>query len=83
MADGRAEHEFSWYLTEQECEWERVSTVVAMIHNTTREKAEQCKQPDDFNAWLDVPGVELPDAETQRKEDEIIAARKAAKHGGE
>lgn len=37
--------------------------------------------PDEFNDYLRVPGVEMPDEEKLRQENEIIAKRKAEANG--
>lgn len=78
MARGAFSQAQELFQIHQEDAWERTAQLLAMIFNTTRTEAADCKEPDDFNLWLAVEGVELPDAETRRKQDEVIAERKAA-----
>jgi hypothetical protein len=87
MAAGRSEGQRESFLMTQEDAWERTARTLAMLHNNAltisasfgggKLNENDFKAPDHFNAWLDVPGAEMPDEEQRRLEDEIIAEREA------
>lgn len=83
MANGKRKAATDIYLSQQESEWERTAQTLWMLDNVrlaikatfSKVEASEYKDVDDFNSWLDVPGVDLPDAEKQKAEDAIIAER--------
>jgi hypothetical protein len=76
LARGKMQGDMDLFLAYQEDAWERSARWLALLHNVNCSEKKDLKEPDHFNAWLDVPGVETEDAEKRRKEDEIIAERR-------
>lgn len=91
MNSGKFKGLTSLLLDQFEDAWERSAAMLAMAHNMGllvsrslgggKIDAGDLKTPDHYNAWLQVPGSESPDEETQRQKQEIIAKRKAACDG--
>lgn len=86
MVRGRRRAWWDEFLLIQEDAWERISRLLSLINNTSLIIAHSLgggeidkslfKEPDDMNDWLAVPGVETPDEEKLRQENEIIAERR-------
>lgn len=82
MFEGRFAAAADLMLAAEESQWERHAKLMHLVYVRTRlSKEDSAIEEDDFNPWLDVPGSEMPAQEKLRRENEIIAARKAAQHG--
>ncbi len=85
MSEGKADAIIDQFWLEQDDAWQRTAEIVAMVHNTTRSNANQCKLPADFNhlaRWLEGKAGEKKRQEQDDRETEsaFAWARKHAKN---